>query len=637
MLRAKLFLVIVSAALSAKAQLDTLRLDSLRTIEVTDLRSVSARMLQFVTTIPISERPSNVGMSLADLMQRNSTAFIRQYGPGMLASPGLRGTGSAHTALVWNGFNLQSSMNGQLDLSLIPAMLFSGFSISEGASNTRWGSGAIGGVIALNQEMETGLNIHLEGGSFQYWNLGLSAGWKLRKTRFMVAMQHSGAENDFRFRNTAVAGYPYQFQQNARWQTGGFQMQVHHRIGKGQTLELAFWLQEAHRHIPPIMSIPMAVAKQFDNTLRSAATWKLQRDAWQLSLRTGYFRESITFNDSLTHIHSGNTAHTGNTELEYLRYFGSRHTFQLGAFAGMSKAFSPGYNHQWATQQRLALFALWKSWLMLDKLNVHAGLRKEWANVADGPLTPSAGVQWLASRILVFNSQVSGTYRIPTLNDLYWMPGGNVNLLPEQGWAAEFNFRIGDAQRKDGIHFEAGVFQNRIQNWIVWVPSSLFWTPHNVHTVESKGFQTRLNSNYQVGKIRLLNSHAMQWVDASPVKTSNPDVFQTGRQLIYMPRHTQLHTLGLKHKSLFVELQATYTGLRYTSSDNSSSLPAFWLLNLHLEYSLRLRKHDLHLFARVNNMLGEEYQVLSWRPMPLQNAQLGVRMQFNPSIPKNNQ
>lgn len=637
MLRVTLFFVIVSAALCAKAQNDTLRIDSLRTIEVSDLRAVSARMLQLVTTITISERPSNVGMSLADLMQRNSTAFIRQYGPGMLASPGLRGTGSAHTALVWNGFNLQSSMNGQLDLSLIPAMLFSGFSVSEGASNTRWGSGAIGGVIALNQEMATGMNIHLEGGSFHYRNLGISAGWKFGKTRFMVAMQHSGAENDFRFRNTAVAGYPYQLQQNARWQTSGLQMQMQSRIGKHQTLELAFWLQEAHRRIPPIMSIPVAVANQFDNNLRSAATWKLQKNVWQLSVRAGYFRESITFNDSLTHLHSGNTAHTGNAELEYLRFFGSRHTLQLGSFAGISKAFSPGYNHQWATQQRMALFALWKSWLMVDKLNLHAGLRKEWANVADGPLTPSAGAQWLASRILVFNAQFSGTYRIPTLNDLYWMPGGNINLLPEQGWAAELNFRIGEAHRKEGIHFDAGVFQNRIQNWIVWVPSSLFWTPHNVHTVESKGFQTRLTSNFRVRKIRLLSSHAMQWVDASPVKTSDPDVFQTGRQLIYMPRHTQLHTLGLKHKSLFAELQATFTGLRYTSSDNSSSLPGFWLVNLHLEYSARIKQHEFHFFARINNILGEEYQVLSWRPMPLQNAQLGIRIQFKPSTSKINE
>lgn len=636
MLKATSIFVLILAALSLKAQKDTLRYDSLHTIEVSDLRTASARMLQMVTPIPVSERPSNVGMSLADLMQRHSTAFIRQYGPGMLASPGLRGTGSAHTALVWNGFNLQSSMNGQLDLSLIPAMLFSGFTVSEGASNTRWGSGAIGGVIALNQEMPIGLSVHLEGGSFQYRNLGLSAGWKLGKTRFIVAMQHSGAENNFRFRNTAVAGYPYQFQQNSRWKTGGLQMQVQHRIGKGQSLELAFWLQEANRHIPPIMSIPMAVAKQFDNTLRSAATWKLQKNTWQLSLRAGYFRESITFNDSLTHIHSGNTAHTGNAELEYLRYIGTRHTFQLGAFAGSSKAYSPGYNHQWATQQRMALFALWKSWLMLDKLNFHAGLRKEWANVADGPLTPSAGLQWFASQILVFNTQVSGTYRIPTLNDLYWMPGGNVNLLPEQGWAAEFNFRIGDALRKEGLHFDAGIFQNRIQNWIVWVPSSLFWTPHNVHTVESKGIQSRLSTNYRLGKARLLSSHGVQWVDASPVKTSNPDVFKTNRQLIYLPRHTQLHTLGLKFKRLFMELQATYTGLRYTSSDNSSSLPAFWLLNMHLEYSMKIKQHDFHVFARINNILGEEYQVLSWRPMPLQNAQLGVRMQFNPSTPKIN-
>ena len=612
-----------------QTQVDTVRRAELHAIEVTDLRSSEAHSTLLQTTISTTDRKSRAGFSLAELLQRHSTAFVRQYGPGMLASPGLRGTGAAHTALVWNGFNLQSSMNGQLDLSLISGMLFSGFTLSEGASNTRWGSGAIGGVIALQNEVEDGLRLHLEGGSFQYRNLGLSAGFVKAKTRFAIGLQHAASENDFRFRNSAVAGFPMQTQSNARWQTGGLQMQWQIKLAKGQSLELAFWLQEAHRHIPPIMSIPVAVAHQFDNTLRSAATWRIQRNKWHLNVRAGYFRESITFNDSLSHIHSGNTAHTGNAELEYIRFFGVRHTLQLGAFGGYSTAFSPGYNHQWATQQRTALFALWKSWLMLDRLNVQAGLRKEWANVADGPLTPSAAVQWQIRKNVQFNTQLSGTYRIPTLNDLYWMPGGNIHLQPERGWSAEANVRLGNKPAKNGIYLDGGLFHNRIQNWIVWVPSSLFWTPHNVHTVESRGVQSRLHTHFRFGKLEFMTSHGFQWVDASPVKTSNPDVFQTGRQLIYMPQHTQLHTLSIHYRKWVFEFLTQYTGLRYTSTDNSSSLPGFWLVNFQADYSFAKKWGNIHCFGRVNNLLGAEYQVLSWRPMPLQSVQIGLNLQFH--------
>ena len=94
--------------------------------------------------------------SLADVLSRNTASFLRQYSPGTLASPSIRGTGAAHTALVWNGLNLQSSMNGQLDLSLIPSLLFDQFSLQMGAGSASWGTGAIGGTIFFESDLPHG-------------------------------------------------------------------------------------------------------------------------------------------------------------------------------------------------------------------------------------------------------------------------------------------------------------------------------------------------------------------------------------------------------------------------------------------------------------------------------------------------
>src|SRR4051812_12993113 len=58
--------------------------------------------------------------NLADLLADESPVFIKSYGLGSLATTSFRGGSANHTAILWNGFNINSPMNGQLDLSLVP-------------------------------------------------------------------------------------------------------------------------------------------------------------------------------------------------------------------------------------------------------------------------------------------------------------------------------------------------------------------------------------------------------------------------------------------------------------------------------------------------------------------------------------
>ncbi len=55
-----------------------------------------------------------------------------------------------HTAILWNGFNIQNAMLGQTDLSLLPAVFFDEVEIEYGGSSAVWGSGAVAGSIHLN-------------------------------------------------------------------------------------------------------------------------------------------------------------------------------------------------------------------------------------------------------------------------------------------------------------------------------------------------------------------------------------------------------------------------------------------------------------------------------------------------------
>ncbi len=148
-----------------------------------------------------AEKAVNKPYSLGELLSRASPAFVKQYSHGTLASPSLRGSGSAHTALVWNGINLQSSMNGQMDLSLVPAVLFDEFFVQEGAGAASWGSGAIGGTVFLNSKTSesNGIRITQNSGSWGFRQESADLCFHLKGVQSRTRIYHSEAINDFKF------------------------------------------------------------------------------------------------------------------------------------------------------------------------------------------------------------------------------------------------------------------------------------------------------------------------------------------------------------------------------------------------------------------------------------------------------
>lgn len=65
--------------------------------------------------------------SLSDLLSNNGLVYIKKYGINGIGSVSLRGTSAVHTATVWNGFNLQSPMNGGADLTRNCFLIFINF------------------------------------------------------------------------------------------------------------------------------------------------------------------------------------------------------------------------------------------------------------------------------------------------------------------------------------------------------------------------------------------------------------------------------------------------------------------------------------------------------------------------------
>jgi vitamin B12 transporter len=605
---------------------------SLHEFIVHDIRNAESNPALLHVQINTGENGNNV-FSLGTLLSRLTPAFIKQYGSGGLSSPSLRGTGAAHTALIWNGINLQSSMNGQQDLSLIPAQMFDHFLVQEGSSNAAWGSGAIGGSIFLENKIppapkiRLGSSIGSYGFSQQYGDFVYGKGQVRMRTKVFT----SRAVNNFKYVDVSLPQQPVHHQQNASNESFGLMQDVSLRSGKYSDLDVSLWYQQASRRIPPILTVPLSVAHQVDKSIRANARYAYEKGKTRLKVNLAFLDEFIHFRDSMLLQNAENRSRSYIAELGFSRELHSNHHAELGIIYTLSEANADGYGAHKRYQYRPAAFASIRSRFFKGKTLTLLSLRQELLNREIIQPQPSLSASHKLASFVNLRGQLASTFRIPTLNDLYWNPGGNPDLKPEQGASAEGGLDLNFDFLNETLllTIQPGAFYNRVNNWIQWSPSANYWSPANLQSVESRGGEMKAQMEFKLkrsGSISLF-VHA-QHVNSQIAKNDHLPELE-GRQLIYVPSQTASSGLSFNRKSFCFSLLHNYVSERFVTTDNTESLPAYHLFHLNASYSIEFGNMSCNLFSQINNIANQTYHVVLRRPMPLRTWQAGIQFEFN--------
>ena len=89
-----------------------------------------------------------------------------------------------------------------------------------------------------------------------------------------------------------------------------------------------------------------------------------------------------------------------------------------------------------------------------------------------------------------------------TLNDLYFLPGGNPDLKSEHGFTYDvgLSFSVG----KENVYALSGGinwFDSHIDDWIIWLPTTKgFFSPRNLKKVHAYGAETNAHLDIMLGK-----------------------------------------------------------------------------------------------------------------------------------------
>ncbi len=582
--------------------------------------------------------------SLAQVLGSQSQVFIKSYGPAALATASFRGGNANHTPVLWNGFALQSPLNGQTDLALIPSFLLENIALQYGSPAVLFGSGAMGGSIHLQTQNKLleGHHVKLMAGigSFGTYTLGAKVQLQFGKWKSNFGLYRQQGLNDFRFHKANML-QPGEIQiepevsraSHANFKQQAYLQELEGKLGKYQELGLRLWWQTSERNLPEFSMASLANAQQQDQQLRLMADYKFKKGKYELQSRTGLFKDDIKYTDIL----NGLSQTKGIQLTQFIDQFwhGKKFEWLLSGMAqrlnGEGNMFQNGNQYNFnQSQQRQAIFGSIKYQEFNGKLQQQLSVRSEWVDGKVIPLMPSFGLQLFIHKSLTLLGNAATSYRLPTFNDLYWPQMGNPLLKPEQGISFEVSLKNNlTLFKKLGLNQTLTVYHKEISNWILWVPiGGTLSKPFNVHEVLSKGVEWQWQFNLPIGKSKFLLGGLLDLTQARPIGSTLQGDSSLNKQLIFTPRIKQQIQAGFSRGAFNALYTWNYVGNRFTSSDNQNWLAPYQLHSLAASYGFKVKRHLFTIQASLQNLFNQTYQIMVNRPMPLRNFQLTLQYQL---------
>lgn len=566
--------------------------------------------------------------NLAELLSTAAGTYIKSYGPGSVATSSVRGGSAGHTLVLWNGLPVQNPMLGLSDLTLLPVQAAGSVRFTRGGNAAMWGSGAIGGVLSLDNSPDFSRRIHLESitqaGSFGHFQQQLNIGLGNEKIQSSTRISHQQAENDFFY--FVADGFPERQQSNARFLQQSLMQDLYWKVNRRHHFALHFWGQQTARQIPPTNVQSRSEAHQNDLTARIMLDYRYlaRRGLWQV--KTGYFDEQLDYFDDLILLESRSRFRTFFAEMTGQWQWGRWHHFFAGNTHTYARAWSAGYRENVPSEYRTALFASWK--YHRKKISIQGSLRQEMADGQLLPVLPALGVDWNIQPKLTLRGKISRNYRLPTLNDRYWMPGGNPDLLPEAGWSQELALVQQIERKRLTIEISLTAFNRNIDNWILWSlrEGQSFWSANNITSVWSRGLEPRVSVAWVFKNLKLNLKGGYDFIRSTNQVAVEYPKMEKGDQLIYTPVHQAFGVFSVEWKSLYASYQHTLAG---PAKGINEGLDAFQVGNVRMQFTGEIKKYKGTLFLNINNIWDADYLVVERRPMPGIHFQAGLHFVFS--------
>lgn len=662
--------ILIAAPLCLPAQNEEQKSSRLDEVVVTGRRAPQDIGIQ-KTTFDSLALKENISLSMADVLAYNSSVYVKNYGRATLSTVSFRGTSPGHTQVTWNGLRINNPMMGMTDFSTIPSYFIDRATLLHGTSSVNETGGGLGGLVKLATapDVPRGFNLqYVQGiGSFYTFDEFIRLGYSDRKWTVSTRAVCMTSRNDFTYVNLDKKENIYdedhnivgQYYPKERNRSGAYRdihilQEAYYNTLKGDRLGLNAWYVNSNRELPLLMT-DYGDERRFENrqreqTFRGVVSWDHTRSQWRTNVRGGYvytrmaydYRRELTEGNWSDLTRSRSRVSTIFAQGEWNYYPDKK--WWIGATLSAHQHFVRSVDKNIILQDgdrallgydkgRIELTgSVTAKWEPTDRLGVSAVMREDYYGTKFSAPIPALFIDGLLTRDgrLTAKASVSRNYKFPTLNDLYFLPGGNPDLKNEKGFSYDAGLAYqGEIREAVDIEGSATWFDSYIDDWIIWLPTAKgFFSPRNIRRVHAYGVELQATLGAEPFKGWILHLHGSYSWTPSINRGEQMSVADrsVGKQLPYVPKHSASVTGRLTWKNWTLLYKWCYYSERFTMTSNdhtiSGHLPAYFMSNISIEKNLSFKPLDLQLKLAVNNLFNEQYLSVLSRPMP------GINFEF---------
>lgn len=597
---------------------------------------------------------------ISDAMRRLPGVNLRDYGgAGGLKTISVRGLGTQHTSVIYDGAALSDCQSGQIDLARYSLDNVRSLTLHYGDNDdifipARMAASASSLVISsFTTPQESDDDLHLKG-QFKTGSFGLYNPFLRIEKNFINGFSVSGnanfihADNNYPFTVFNGTATVREKRENSRLNSLTAEINAAKRWhGKELTAKLYYYDTSNQLPGPVIYYV-----NESNEHLKEKNFFGQAR-----------FRGKLNSSLSLLSILKFNWASSRFTDTDG-KYPGGRldnHYIQRETYASASLLYVPSrnvsldYSADWAwnnltSNTRNAIRPYRNSILQTVTAKYSNGrvtalarlLYSVYVNRAkDGEagkdkqrLSPSFSVSAkpFERPELYFRASYKNIFRMPTFNEAYYDNNGSINLDAET--TDQLNIGVSylapPMNTLTELSFTADAYLNNVRNKIVAVPYNLFlWTMSNLGKVRVYGLDVTLGCTFSLGKSNSLLFSGSYSYQRAQIRTS-PESADWMRQVAYIPLNSGSFSLSWLNPWVNAAVHSTATGPRYTTNYNipETRIPGFIDTGISLFRSFTAGKARIEGKAEILNLFNRQYEIIARYPMPGRSWRLTLEVEL---------
>jgi len=598
-------------------------------IELPSIEIIDSKKNQNKKQIDSSKIFTNIGCSIKNIIKEESNIFIKNQNSN-ISFIRINGASINHTKILWNGIPINSTLNGFFDINILPIRPDANYYLhSCNASN--FNNGNFGGTIEIitNNNINYKAVSSIEYETLKNFKVFHSQKFKGKKNNYIFNIFYGEGKNNFKILNKFVLP---NFFQTVKEPFNHINIDISF-LHKSKNNKLKYDISFGKKNdcFSPLLIANNTNIKELFNSnyLFSALNYSFIFNNNSLKSTFGitytlneYTNERFFENKTINKIYS----------LSYnINYFFSCYynfifqSFNLKSGFNFLKNFGKYFQTEYYRFNALE-----------SSFNYVFSISRRFNNlepILDGSLIIFRKKIYLIPSINCFISKnknslkisIFRNIRIPTINELYFIPGGNKYLKPESSLGIEVN----NIFNLEKLRIESKINHQNIKDWILWMPTYQgYWTASNIRNCHLYNFSLSASLLSEIQKVKIENKISYNFskiygFDGEEKIINNP----------YIPVHSINTNLIFEYRKFFISLESFFYGKRYPYAyNNMFEIKENFIFNLNLKYTIVFSSFNklntenvLDIILRINNITNQDYYTTIWRAYPKRYFEFSIK------------